>query len=172
MANHLIGNKPYPTSARALCLRLRLRTPRAQARNKKLGIATFDCHEDPFEPGTFHFWERYNTAADMASFNSSPAQQAFHEKVAPLLKDGIGMVLYEWSDGKLGASALPIGPKGEGGLDDATGQSGGAGGGAGYTQTSATVELGKHHREEKGDAFGLKAALSQGLAALTGKAPK
>ena len=45
----------------------------------------------------------------MASFNSSAVQQAFHDKVAPLLKDGIGMVLYEWSDGKLGASAMPIG---------------------------------------------------------------
>jgi quinol monooxygenase YgiN len=87
------------------------RSAAPQGRNKTLGIATFDCHEDPFEPGTFHFWERYDTAAAMATFNSSPAQQAFHEKVAPLLKDGIGMVLYEWSDGKLGASAMPIGKR-------------------------------------------------------------
>ena len=52
------------------------------------------------------------------------------------------------------------GPKGEGGLDDATGQSGGAGGGAGYTQTSGTVELGKMRRGDEGDAFGMQAALA------------
>ena len=79
----------------------------------------------------------------------------------PLLRDGIGMMLYEWSDGKLGATAMPIGPKGEGGLDDATGQNGGGGGGAGYTQTSATVDLGKQKRGDEGDAFGMKAAMSQ-----------
>jgi hypothetical protein len=83
------------------------------------------------------------------------------------------------------------GPKGEGGLDDATGQSGGAGGGAGYTQTSATVDLGarrtvddpgthahavrrfadvtavcvptagKMKRGDEGDSFGMKEALAQ-----------
>jgi len=56
---------------------------------------------------------------------------------------------------------VATGPKGEGGLDDATGQSGGAGGGAGYTQTSATVDLGKMRRGDEGDAFGMKAALAQ-----------
>ncbi len=58
------------------------------------------------------------------------------------------------------------GPKGEGGLDDATGQSGGAGGGAGYTQTSATVDLGKQKRGDEGDSFGMKAALAQKLREL------
>jgi hypothetical protein len=56
--------------------------------------------------------------------------------------------------------AYRAGPKGEGGLDDATGQSGGAGGGAGYTQTSATVDLGKMRRGDEGDSFGMKAALA------------
>ncbi len=116
----------------------------------------------------------------------------------PLLRDGIGMMLYEWSDGKLGGTAVPIGaraarsvqrrvalavllraacvtpcrararagPKGEGGLDDATGQSGGAGGGAGYTQTSATVDLGKEKRDHEGDSFGMKEALAQKLREL------
>ena len=55
---------------------------------------------------------------------------------------------------------MRTGPKGEGGLDDATGQNKGAGGGAGYVQTSATVEVGKHEREKAGDAFGMKAALA------------
>ena len=30
----------------------------------------------------------------------------------PLLKEpGIGMMLYEWSDGKIGATAMPIGTR-------------------------------------------------------------
>jgi quinol monooxygenase YgiN len=57
-----------------------LRRTRPQARNKALGIATFDVHEDPFEPGTFHFWERYDTTAAMATFSSGETQQAFETK--------------------------------------------------------------------------------------------
>ncbi len=38
------------------------------------------------------------------------------------------------------------GPKGEGGLDDASGGSGGSGGGASLKQTSATVDLGMSYR--------------------------
>lgn len=65
------------------------------------------------------------------------------------------MALYEWRDGNLGpaccqggmwclykspAATFNTGPKGEGGLDDATGA--GGRGGAGYTQTSRAVDLG------------------------------
>lgn len=53
------------------------------------------------------------------------------------------MALYEWNDGQLGAVCLQGGPKGEGGLDDATGASGAAGG-AGLKQTSATLDLSEH----------------------------
>jgi hypothetical protein len=62
------------------------RAPCAQTRNKKLGIATFDVHEDPFEPGTFHFWERYETVAAMAAYNSSETQQAFEAQARPSRK--------------------------------------------------------------------------------------
>lgn len=48
----------------------------------------------------------------------------------------------------------PAGPKGEGGLDDATGQ-GGSGGGASYKQTSQSVQQGIGER----DAWGLKNAV-------------
>jgi quinol monooxygenase YgiN len=118
----LRAQPPYLTAAQTLrarafslfrffgSLATRTRT-HAQARNKTLGIATFDVHEDPFEPGTFHFWERYDTTAAMSNFNSGDSQQAFEAKVLPLLKDGIGMMLYEWNDGKLGAPAMPIGAR-------------------------------------------------------------
>ena len=46
----------------------------------------------------------------------------------------------EWRDGQLGPACAQGGPKGEGGLDDATGGSGMAGG-AGLKQTSATLDL-------------------------------
>ena len=51
---------------------------------------------------------------------------------------------------------LPSGPKGEGGLDDATGQ-GGSGGGASYKQTSKTVMQGIAD-EERG-SWGIEKAL-------------
>ena len=51
------------------------------------------------------------------------------------------------------------GPKGEGGLDDATGQ-GGSGGGASYKQSSASVTQGFSDRgDEKEGAWGMKRAL-------------
>lgn len=91
-------------------------------------------------------------------------------QVQKYLEKPVGMVLYEWRDGNLGAACIqggvcviwPVrlfhcttialfciiilygcrtGPKGEGGLDDATGA--GGRGGAGYTQTSKAVDLGK-----------------------------
>lgn len=74
---------------------------------------------------------RHNTAAEM---------QESMKQLLPLLEGPVGMALYEMKDGKLGAVAVQGGPKGEGGLDDATGASGAAGG-ASYKQTSATVDL-------------------------------
>lgn len=56
------------------------------------------------------------------------------------------MVLYEWQNGQIGMSCVHGGPKGEGGLDDATG-AGGAGG-AGYKQTSDIMNPANIEREE------------------------
>ena len=52
----------------------------------------------------------------------------------------VGIALFEYQDGKLGNSCVEIGPKGEGGLDDATGANK-YGGGARYEQTSNAVQL-------------------------------
>ena len=46
------------------------------------------------------------------------------------------------------------GPKGEGGLDDATGATGSAGG-ASMKQTSSVVDLGKVRRGDEGDSWGM-----------------
>ena len=68
-------------------------------------------------------------------------------KVQPLLDGPIGMALYEMKNGQLGAIGVQGGPRGEGGLDDATGASGAAGG-ASYKQTSGTVDLTKVKEED------------------------
>ena len=76
----------------------------------------------------------------MGRHNTSPELSKFMEKLADLLDRPVGMALYAMKDGKVGMAAVQGGPKGEGGLDDATGASGAAGG-ASYKQTSATVDL-------------------------------
>lgn len=103
-------------------------------------------------------WERWDNVHNLARFGSSPEQQQFEASVLPLTRTGIGMALYEWVDGKLGVACVPIGPKGEGGLDDAPGAHGGVGGGASYVQTPKGAAP-THHRDDKKDTFGLAAAL-------------
>mmetsp|Transcript_1565 Transcript_1565/g.5171 ORF Transcript_1565/g.5171 Transcript_1565/m.5171 type:complete len:93 (-) Transcript_1565:2172-2450(-) len=79
----------------------------------------------------------------------------FLQKVEPLAASDIGMTLYEIKNGKIGVASIAFGPKGEGGLDDATG-AGGAGG-AGYQQTSKTVNLIKNEEEKKKEGiWGIK----------------
>ena len=49
--------------------------------DKSIGIEVFECYEDSFEPGTFHFWERYRTDINMADFYNSNILNNFEEKV-------------------------------------------------------------------------------------------
>lgn len=63
--------------------------------------------------------------------------KTFLTKLEPLAAEDIGVTLYEIRDGRIGAASIAAGPKGEGGLEDATG-AGGAGG-AGYQQTSKVL---------------------------------
>mmetsp|Transcript_16058 Transcript_16058/g.22158 ORF Transcript_16058/g.22158 Transcript_16058/m.22158 type:complete len:243 (-) Transcript_16058:143-871(-) len=127
----------------------------------KSGIESFECQEDSHEPGTFHFWERYSSNAFMANFNSNAEMQIFTTKVRPMLEGPIGMSLYEYSNGQLGAAACPVGPTGEGGLEDAPGGNAGSGGGASLQQTSSTLDLGNLTRGDEGDSFGMKENLRE-----------
>eukprot|EP00897_Mesotaenium_endlicherianum_P004585 jgi/Mesen1/4154/ME000219S03280 len=109
--------------------------------DKTSGIIHFECHADIYEGNVFHFTERYATFGTMNDIRASPDHCKFMDEVRPLLTGPVGLAAYEYKDGKIGHMLNPIGPKGEGGLDDATGQ-GGSGGGASYKQTSAGMQQG------------------------------
>ncbi|GAB4816838.1 hypothetical protein N2152v2_003884 [Parachlorella kessleri] len=125
-------------------------------RDRGSGINAFECSQDNWDKNVFHFWERYESNTHLGRHNTAPEFKSFMEKVQPLLEAPVGMALYEWRDGQLGNAAMQGGPKGEGGLDDATGASGSSGG-ASMKQTSATVDLTNIEEEpgERKDSWGL-----------------
>ena len=106
------------------------------------GILSFEVTQDTFEENAFHFWERYKNTAyfneNMASEDTSTFLQELSKN--DLLEKPVGIALFEYENGKIGNACVEIGPKGEGGLDDATGANK-YGGGARYEQTSNTVQL-------------------------------
>mmetsp|Transcript_6621 Transcript_6621/g.13145 ORF Transcript_6621/g.13145 Transcript_6621/m.13145 type:complete len:199 (-) Transcript_6621:576-1172(-) len=118
-------------------------------KDPKSGIVAFEFFKDPHEEGTFHFWEVYETDQAFSQHTTSTEMKAFLEKSSAIVKDSIGISLYEIKDGKIGVSSIAEGPKGEGGLEDATGA--GSVGGAGYTQTSPVVNLIRDEEEKKKD---------------------
>lgn len=129
----------------------------AKMAERSAGINAFDIVRDQWEPNVFHLWERYESNTAMGRHNTTPELTQFMEKVVPLLEQPVGMALYEWQNGQLGPVSLQGGPKGEGGLDDATGASGAAGG-AGMKQTSRSFDLGAIEaadRADKDDVFGM-----------------
>ncbi|KAI5062458.1 hypothetical protein GOP47_0022997 [Adiantum capillus-veneris] len=101
---------------------------RIWAREKKqdadAGCKQFDCYVDLYEKNVFHFMEEYTTVLHMNDFRASHEHLKFFEEVRPLLLEPIALSVYELRDGNVSCMLNPIGPKGEGGLDDATGQSG------------------------------------------------
>eukprot|EP00898_Chlorokybus_atmophyticus_P004633 jgi/Chlat1/5170/Chrsp33S00392 len=144
-----------------LCKDVVNRTKETQMQpGSKSGVISYECSEDGYEPGVFHFWERYTSQQTMTAHLQSEEHKTF---VAKLLSKPIAMCLYEYKDGQLGPVAYPLGPKGEGGLDDATGQ-GGMAGGAGMKQ-HAQVDLGMVER----DSWGLDKMLKSMTSILGGK---
>eukprot|EP01024_Parvocaulis_polyphysoides_P043769 TRINITY_DN40170_c0_g1_i2.p3 TRINITY_DN40170_c0_g1~~TRINITY_DN40170_c0_g1_i2.p3 ORF type:complete len:227 (-),score=30.78 TRINITY_DN40170_c0_g1_i2:477-1118(-) len=121
---------------------------------KENGIFEFEIFQDMWEQQVFHSWERYLNNRCMNDHSSSKELMQFMEKVDELLEKPIGVVLYEWNDGNIGNSCVQIGPRGEGGLDDASGASG-ATAGAAMRQTSSATLIGDLKRGEEGDSFGM-----------------
>ena len=130
----------------------------AAVAGSRRGLEAFAVQRDPFDAGVFHFWEHYRSVADFEAVLEGEAMVGFIRDVAGLLERPVGIALYEWVDGQLGAPMVNWGPKGEGGLDDATGANK-FGGGASYEQTSGAVNLGSLDPEERlGGQVGLDQA--------------
>lgn len=123
----------------ALCKEL-VAVSEQEAADRAKGIVVFQCVKDAWEPGTFHFWERYESELALGNHNGNPRMTELYDQLEPLLQRPMGMSMYEMVDGRISMSCIHIGPKGEGGLDDATGASGAAGG-ASYKQTSRAIDL-------------------------------
>ncbi|PNH06612.1 hypothetical protein TSOC_006996 [Tetrabaena socialis] len=114
------------------------------------GITVFQVVRDSWEAGTFHFWERYESADQFGDHSTSDTMMGFFTQLHPHLEGPVGVALYTYEDGRLGPACMQEGPKGEGGLDDATGASGAAGG-ASYKQTSRAFDLTKVDEHEEGE---------------------
>ena len=64
--------------------------------------------QDDFEPGTFHFLELYSAQRYLADHNGSPEVRRFADAVAAHLEGPLGMVLYEYCDGKIGPPSMEV----------------------------------------------------------------
>lgn len=119
------------------------------------GCKQFDCYVDLYDKNVFHFMEEYASVLHMNDFQASPEHTKFFEEVRPLLLEPIALAVYELRDGQVGDMLNPIGPKGEGGLDDATGQAGR--GGEAYMKPKAKKKRGIEY-EAKADSAEQKAS--------------
>lgn len=93
-------------------------------KEKAVGLKQFECYVDLYDKNVFHFMEEYAGFLHMNDIWSSPEHVKFCDDVRPFLLEPIALAAYELRDGQVGHMLNPIGPKGEGGLDDATGQAG------------------------------------------------
>lgn len=143
----LVAKPEHAEEVQQLCQQA-MEFSQKQIGNRSSGIQEFTCSADGWEPNVFHFWERYDSNVSLGKHNTTPEMEQFMNQVVPLLERPVGMALYEYRDGQLGPPSMQSGPKGEGGLDDATGASGAAGG-ASYKQTSTAAQLQSLAEEEE-----------------------
>eukprot|EP00210_Caulerpa_lentillifera_P002613 g2500.t1 len=109
----------------------------SEMKDPSRGIISFEVFQDPHEEKQIHFFERYLDNTRMGQFNTSDEFQKFMTEIQDYLEEPVGLVLYEYKKGQLGAVCVQGGPKGEGGLDDATG----AGGKGASTNPKAPEEI-------------------------------
>lgn len=155
LSSTLVADEDKEAEVVELCRSI-LRWGEEKKADRAAGVLQFECNADPFEKGVFHFWERYDRFTSMNDARASPEHCQFMNDVRPLLKAPVGLAAYEYKNGQIGHMLNPIGPKGEGGLDDATGQ-GGSGGGASYKQTSTSLQQGVGEASER--EWGMKMPL-------------
>ncbi len=75
------------------------------------GLLAFECSNDRWDSNVFHFWERYESNVAMGRFNNRDDMQRFMSNVQEYLEKPVGMVLYEWRDGHMGAACIQGGAR-------------------------------------------------------------
>lgn len=148
----LLVKKGHEGSLKILCENFQ-KYVKMQMEDKNTGILSHEIFVDPFDDSKIHFLEKYENNILLGRFNTSKEVVKFMESVQEFIEEPVGMSLYDIIDGEIGVAAVQGGPKGEGGLDDATGA--GGRGGASTQQTSAVVNLGDKKRGEDGDSWGV-----------------
>eukprot|EP00882_Tetradesmus_deserticola_P007000 GHRQ01007372.1.p1 GENE.GHRQ01007372.1~~GHRQ01007372.1.p1 ORF type:complete len:242 (+),score=81.25 GHRQ01007372.1:210-935(+) len=164
----LVSKPEHTEEVQQLCQQA-MEFSQKQMGNRSSGIQEFTCSADGWVSNVFHFWERYDSNVSLGKHNTTPEMEQFMNKVVPLLEKPVGMALYEYRDGQLGPPSMQSGPKGEGGLDDATGASGAAGG-ASYKQTSTAAQLQSLADEEEPTAGATSSSKQQAGSAAGGEA--
>ncbi|XP_024518820.1 uncharacterized protein LOC112341984 isoform X1 [Selaginella moellendorffii] len=149
MSSTLVAEEGKEEAVVDLCKGILDWASECQKSDKACGVLQFECKADLQEKNVYHFWERYESFLHLTTFRGSPEHVKFMKDVRPLLKKPIGLVAYEYKDGQIGHARVLIGPKGEGGLDDATGQG---------KQTSRLIAPGDTYDDSRED-WGLKEAL-------------
>lgn len=135
-------------------------------KDRTSGVLQFGCFADLYSKHTYHFMERYSSFEHIVSFRSLPEHTEFINDVRPLLTQPIGLAVYEYENGQIGHMRTPMGPKGEGGLDDATGQAG-IGGGVSHKQQSKIIQDTEIPEKKDKGAWSLQKALQKMKAAKT-----
>lgn len=108
-------------------------------KDRSSGVLQFGCFADLYGKHTYHFMERYSSFEHIVNFRSLPEHTKFMNDVRPLLTQPMALAVYEYENGQIGHMRTPMGPKGEGGLDDASGQAG-IGGGVSHKQQSKPIQ--------------------------------
>mmetsp|Transcript_31817 Transcript_31817/g.70686 ORF Transcript_31817/g.70686 Transcript_31817/m.70686 type:complete len:227 (+) Transcript_31817:124-804(+) len=111
----------------------------SKVEDRSSGVVSFQCVRDTFDDKQIHFWERYESTTSFDKCTKDDWMNKFMQQVNPYLEAPVGLALYEWKNGQISSSCLPLGPKGEGGLDDATGA--GGTGGASMKRSSAAIPV-------------------------------
>jgi len=122
MTSLLIAEPQHAAEVREACGKLQAWAQQQQERGKVPGCLQFEVCEDTFDEGVFHFWEHYASTGSLQEVQAQAKYKDFLAQVRPKLSKPIGLGLYEYRDGSISPMRCPIGPKGEGGLDDATNQ--------------------------------------------------
>ncbi|KAJ7567795.1 hypothetical protein O6H91_01G007300 [Diphasiastrum complanatum] len=121
LSSTLIAEDEMAEQVVGLCKRI-VDWGREKQKDQESGVIQFDCYTDTFEKNVYHFMEVYDSFQSMSTNRASNEHTKFVNGVRPLLKEPIALIAYEFKDGQIGHALYPFGPKGEGGLDDCTGQ--------------------------------------------------